>query len=60
MKERISATVEEKTNKMVNSLIKDGKYRNKSHVIEKAIEKLWGEEVENNKKQGVNIWIMKN
>jgi len=41
MKERISATVEEKTNKMVNSLIKDGKYRNKSHVIEKAIEKLF-------------------
>jgi len=50
MKERISATVEEKTNKMVNSLIKDGKYRNKSHVIEKAIEKLWREEIENNKK----------
>ena len=40
MKERISATVEEKTNKMVNSLIKDGKYRNKSHVIEKAIDEM--------------------
>mgnify|MGYP001597135260 CR=1 FL=1 len=38
MKARVSATIEEKTLKILNSLIKDGTFRNKSHVIEKAIE----------------------
>jgi len=37
MKKRISATIDEKTEKLLNSLLKDGNYRNKSHVIEKAI-----------------------
>jgi len=40
MKKRISATIDEKTEKLLNSLLKDGTYRNKSHVIEKAIELL--------------------
>lgn len=44
MKKRISATIDEKTNKLLNSLIKGGKYRNKSHVIERAIESLAKEE----------------
>lgn len=48
MKKRISATVDEKTEKLLNSLLKDGKYRNKSHIIEKAIELL--EKEENEKK----------
>ena len=48
MKERISATVSEKTMKILNSLMKNNKYRNKSHIIEKAIEKLSEEENDKN------------
>jgi len=40
MKVRISATIEEKTEKILNSLLKGGEFRNKSHIIEKAIELL--------------------
>lgn len=47
MKARISATIDEKTEKILDSLMKQGKYRNKSHVIEKAIELL--KEAENDK-----------
>jgi len=38
---RISATIDKKTGKLLDSLMKDRSYRNKSHVIEDAIEKLW-------------------
>ncbi len=37
MKVRISATIDEKTEKAINSILKKSKYRNKSHVIETAI-----------------------
>jgi Arc/MetJ-type ribon-helix-helix transcriptional regulator len=40
MKARVSATVDEKTVKLIEMLLKKGKYRNKSHVIEVAIELL--------------------
>ena len=40
MKERISATVDKNTSKIINDLLKKGKYRNKSHVIEEAIKSL--------------------
>jgi Arc/MetJ-type ribon-helix-helix transcriptional regulator len=40
MKKRISATIEEETEIILNSLLKGGDYRNKSHIIEKAIELL--------------------
>jgi len=40
MKARISATVDEEKLKTINSILKSGKYRNKSHLIEKAIELL--------------------
>lgn len=40
MKIRISATIDEKTEKILDSIMKKGKYRNKSHAIEKAIEML--------------------
>ena len=40
MKERISATVDQETVSLIDSILKKGKYRNKSHIIEKAIEKL--------------------
>jgi len=48
MKVRISATIDEKTEKILDSLLKDGDYRNKSHIIEKAIE-LLKKEKENDK-----------
>ena len=38
-KERISATVDEETIKILDKILKEGKYRNKSHLIEAAIEK---------------------
>ncbi len=40
MKVRVSATIDEKNKKYVDSLLKDSKYRNKSHVIDTAIELL--------------------
>tara|TARA_Y100000310_G_C19967943_1_gene484171 strand:- start:315 stop:452 length:138 start_codon:yes stop_codon:yes gene_type:complete len=40
MKVRISATIDEKTANILETLLKDGTYRNKSHIIEKAIELL--------------------
>ena len=49
MKVRISATIDEKTEKILDSLLKERNYRNKSHVIEKAIELL--KEVSDNGKK---------
>ena len=40
MKERISATVDKETIKIINEFLKEGKFRNKSHVIEEAIKLL--------------------
>ena len=37
MKERISATVDKEIIEIVKSLLKNKKYRNKSHIIETAI-----------------------
>lgn len=37
-KRRISATVDKKTKNLIDALVKKGFYRNKSHVIETAIE----------------------
>ena len=37
MKSRISATIDEKTSKIIDRIIKEGRYRNKSHIIEEAI-----------------------
>lgn len=48
MKIRISATIEEKTDKILDNLLKNAKYRNKSHIIEEAIKVL--KEVEDDKK----------
>ena len=50
MKERVSATVEKETIKTIEVLVESGKFRNKSHVIEKAIELLKKEEAKNEKK----------
>lgn len=45
VKKRISATIEERTEKLIKRILNKKNYRNKSHVIETAIEKL--AEVEN-------------
>ena len=49
MKKRISATIDEKTEKLIEALLKDRDFRNKSHIIEKAIELL--KEVRDGKKK---------
>jgi len=40
MKERISATVDKETIRLLKEMLKQGKYRNKSHLIEEAIKVL--------------------
>jgi Arc/MetJ-type ribon-helix-helix transcriptional regulator len=40
MKERITVTLDKEVIGMLNSLIKDRKYRNRSHIVEYAIEQL--------------------
>ena len=40
MKERISVTLDKEIIRILNSLIKNRKYRNRSHVVEYAIEQL--------------------
>lgn len=40
MKERISATIDKKSLKIIEDLLKKGDYRNKSHIIEEAIKLL--------------------
>lgn len=40
MKERISATIDKDTSKIIEEILKKGRYRNKSHVIEDAIKLL--------------------
>ncbi|MFH1327226.1 MAG: ribbon-helix-helix protein, CopG family [archaeon] len=40
MKERVSATVDKATSKIIEEILKKGKYRNKSHIIEDAIKLL--------------------
>ena len=42
MKERISATIDPETKKVIEKSLKSGKYRNISHFIEDLI-KAWGE-----------------
>lgn len=37
MKKRISATIDEKTEKIIKEILKKSNFRNKSHVIEEAI-----------------------
>ena len=44
MKKPISATIDEKLIKWIESEVKDTKYRNRSHLIEIALEKLKNKE----------------
>lgn len=49
MKERVSATVDEETRDIIDRIMKAGKFRNISHVIEEAI-KFMGEKYAKSKK----------
>ena len=42
MKKRISATIDERTEKEIERILRDGSFRNKSHVIEEAIKAFSG------------------
>ncbi len=44
MKDRISATLDPKTIEAIEKLSRNGRYRNKSHVIEAAVDFLSKEE----------------
>jgi len=50
VKKRISATIDEGTEKIIELILKKGKYRNKSHVIEEAIKLLEEKTMEEIKK----------
>jgi Arc/MetJ-type ribon-helix-helix transcriptional regulator len=45
MKERASFTFDKKTMAIIDKLLKEGKFRNKSHVVEEAIKLLDEESV---------------
>jgi Arc/MetJ-type ribon-helix-helix transcriptional regulator len=45
MKVRVSASIEKETDTVLDKIMQTGKYRNKSHAIEKAIILLEEEEV---------------
>jgi len=49
MKKRVSATIDEETEKIIEEMLKKG-FRNKSHVIEEAIKLLRGREDTKSKK----------
>jgi len=44
MKTRISATIDPETNKKLEKILKKGKHRNKSHIIEDIIKKYTDED----------------
>ena len=44
MKQKISVTVEEKTLKLLDEIMKTGVFRNKSHAVEFGLNKILNEE----------------
>jgi Arc/MetJ-type ribon-helix-helix transcriptional regulator len=50
MKIRVSATIDPETEKMLDTIMKDGNFRNKSHIIEDAIKFFKEEKYDKNKK----------
>ena len=47
MKQKINVTIDEEKIKLIEKLIKSGKYRNKSHILEYSLTKLLEGEMEN-------------
>lgn len=50
MKKRISATIDGKNEEKLNLILKERKHRNKSHIIDDAIEFYWEEKYAKGKK----------
>ncbi len=44
MKQKLSVTIEEETIKLLERIIKEGRFRNKSHLIEYSLNKFLKEE----------------
>jgi len=40
MKRKLSVTIEKDTVKLMENMVKEGRFRNKSHVLEYAVDKL--------------------
>ena len=40
MKQKLSISIEDETIKLIEEIIKDGRFRNKSHIVEYSINKL--------------------
>ena len=40
MKRKLSVTIEKDTVKLMEGMVKEGRFRNKSHVLEYAVDKL--------------------
>lgn len=49
MKQKISVTIDEKTLKIVDQIIKSGIFRNKSHAVEFSLNKIIKENKQNGK-----------
>lgn len=47
MKEKLSVTVDEKTLQLLDEAIKDGIFRNRSHVVEFSLNKILVEKIKN-------------
>ncbi len=50
MKKRISATIDDKNERRLDSILKEGEHRNKSHIIDDAIEFYWEANYDKSKK----------
>ena len=40
MKRKLSVTIEKDTVKLMENMVKEGRFRNKSHILEYAVDKL--------------------
>lgn len=47
MKQKITVTIDEEKLKELNEILKDGKFRNKSHIMEYSLDKLLQEAKQN-------------
>ena len=45
MKQKITVTIDEEKINLLESLLKEGKFRNKSHILEYSLDKLLKEEL---------------
>ena len=46
MKQKLSITIEENKIKLIDEILKKGRFRNKSHIVEYSLDKLLEEEGE--------------